>query len=110
MVKSMRNIIADIEEVLRTAKFKPSDTRIYSILLDKGEMTVSEISRELNLSTRFVRERLKRLYKDGIVTRKIVEKGWIGYTYMAENPVKVFRNLKTRIIEELENLENQLLE
>lgn len=106
----MRNIIADIEKVIKRAKFKPSDVRIYSILLDRGEMTVSEIAKELDLSTRFVRDRLKKLYNEGIVTRELIKKGWMGYAYKAENPVEVFRKLKNKIVEDLENLEKQLFE
>ncbi len=101
----MRNIILDVEKMLDEIRFKPSDVRIYSILLEKGEMRVSEIANELNLSARFVRDRLKELSNKGIVTREMIKKGWIGYVYKAENPRKVFRRLKSRIIEELENLE-----
>ena len=47
MVSSMRNIILDIEKILENMKFKPSDSKIYSLLLEKGEMRVSEIAKEL---------------------------------------------------------------
>ncbi len=107
----MRNAIYDIEQLIEESKFKPSDIRIYSLLLEKGGMTVNEIAKELNLSSRFVRERLKRLYKDGIVKKKFVNKGWIvGYVYEAESPVKVFISLKSRIIEKLQTIEKQLME
>jgi predicted DNA-binding transcriptional regulator len=55
MVECMRNIILDIEKILENLKFKPSDAKIYSLLLEKGEMRVSEIAEELDLSARFVR-------------------------------------------------------
>ncbi|HID42969.1 MAG TPA: transcriptional regulator [Archaeoglobaceae archaeon] len=106
----MKNIIFEIGKVIESVKFKPSDAEIYSILLEKGGMTVSEIAKELDLSVRFVRDRLKRLYNQGIVTRELIKKGWIGYLYKAENPVKVFKKLKSKIIEEFENLEKQLFE
>lgn len=104
----MRNIILDIEKILENLKFKPSDAKIYSLLLEKGEMRVSEIAKELDLSARFVRDRLKELCKKGIVKREIIKKGWIGYVYKAENPVNVLRELKSKIIKEIENLEKMI--
>ncbi|RLF98890.1 MAG: transcriptional regulator [Thaumarchaeota archaeon] len=104
----MRNIILDIEKILEDMKFKPSDAKIYSLLLAKGEMRVSEIAKELGLSARFVRDRLKDLSQKGIVKREVVKKGWIGYVYMAENPITVLRKLKSKIIKEIENLEKML--
>ncbi|RLI75741.1 transcriptional regulator, partial [Archaeoglobales archaeon] len=38
----------------------------------------------------------------------VVKKGWIGYVYMAENPITVLRKLKSKIIKEIENLEKML--
>ena len=104
----MRNVILDIERIVKDLKFKPSDAKIYSLLLEKGEMRVSEIAKELDLSARFVRDRLKDLSQKGIVKREMVKKGWIGYVYRAENPIKVLRKLKSRMIEEIENLEKML--
>jgi len=106
----MRNVIYDIEQILEELKFKPSDIKIYSLLLEKGGLTVNEIAKELNMSSRFVRERLKRLYNDGIVKKKLVKRGWVGYVYEAENPVKVFTNLRNKIIEKLQAIEKQLME
>ncbi len=104
----MRNIIFDIEKILENMKFKPSDAKIYSLLLEKGEMRVSEIAKELDLSARFVRDRLKDLSQKGIVKREMVKRGWIGYVYRAENPIIVLRKLKYKIIKEIENLEKML--
>jgi len=104
----MRNIILDIGKILEDMKFKPSDAKIYSLLLEKGEMRVSEIAKELSLSARFVRDRLKDLSQKGIVKREMVKKGWIGYVYRAENPIDVLRKLKSKIIKEIENLEKML--
>jgi len=104
----MRNIIFDIEKILENMKFKPSDAKIYSLLLEKGEMRVSEIAKELDLSARFVRDRLKDLSQKGIVKREMVKRGWIGYVYRAENPIIVLRKLKYKIIKEIENLEKMI--
>jgi len=93
----MRDIIFEIEKILEDMKFKPSDAKIYSLLLEKGEMRVSEIAKELGLSARFVRDRLKDL-----------NQRWIGYVYRAENPITVLRKLKSKIIKEIENLEKML--
>jgi len=62
-------------------------------------MTVKEIAEELQLSTRIVRERLKRLVKEGIVGKKLIERGWIGYVYYAENPNKVAQAIKRKLLE-----------
>lgn len=101
----MRNVIVDIERILRDLNFKPSDVMIYSLLMEKGEMRVSEIANELDLSVRFVRDRLKDLCSKGIIKRKVVKKGWVGYVYRAENPADVLKRLKAKIIKEFENLE-----
>jgi len=104
----MRNVIADIENILSNLRFKPSDSRIYSLLLERGEMRVSEIARELNLSVRFVRDRLKDLCNRGIVRREMVRRGWIGYVYSAENPIDVIKRLKLKILNEIESLERSI--
>ncbi len=106
----MRNVLLDIERIIGHLKFKPSDARIYSLLLEKGEMRVSEIAKELDLSTRFVRDRLKELCARGIVKRKMVKKGWIGYVYKAEKPIEVIKKLKSKVIDEIESIERLLLE
>ncbi len=105
----MRNVIQDIEKILENFKFKPSDVKIYSLLLEKGEMRVSEIAKELNLSVRFVRDRVKELCSKGIISRKIVKSGWVGYVYKAENPLNVLKKLKLKITEEFENIEKLLV-
>ena len=104
----MRNILQDIEKIMDNIKFKPSDIKIYSLLLEKGAMRVSEIARELNLSSRFVRDRLKDLNSRGIVKKEMIQEGWIGYVYMAETPLKVVKKLKSTLIKELESLEKLL--
>ena len=80
---SMKNPLSEMVEIVEKLRFKPSDIRIYVLLLEKGEMRVSEIARELGLSVRFVRDRLKVLIKKGIVKRELVDRGWVGYIYIA---------------------------
>ncbi|MDK2877109.1 MAG: hypothetical protein PWQ22_1519 [Archaeoglobaceae archaeon] len=88
-------MLKEVSKILDSLKLKPSDLRIYNLLLAKNELSVREIAKELNLSTRFVRERLKELHKRGrlkelhkrgIVKRRVIENGWIGYVYRAEDP------------------------
>ncbi len=86
-----------INKLLRSMLFHASEIEIYRILLQKGEMTASEIARELQLSTRIVRTRLKRMLEDGIVGRRLMKKGWIGYVYFAERPEKVAEIIKGRL-------------
>lgn len=87
---------------------KPSDLRIYNLLLAKNELSVREIAKELNLSTRFVRERLKELHKRGIVKRRVIENGWIGYVYRAEDPKVMIAKIKSQLLSEFAKLEKIL--
>ncbi len=90
-------MLEKINELLKPLIFNPSEVKIYRILLEKGEMTVSEIAAELKLSTRIVRIRLQKLLKEGLIRRRIVERGWIGYAYTAEKPEKVVGIIKNRL-------------
>ncbi len=92
-------VLDKINPLLKQLQFNRSEVEIYKLLLRKGEMTVKEIAEELQLSTRIVRERLKRLVKEGIVGRKLIERGWIGYVYYAENPNKVAQAIKRKLLE-----------
>ncbi|WP_086976100.1 transcriptional regulator [Archaeoglobus fulgidus] len=100
----MSNPLGELVKALEKLSFKPSDVRIYSLLLERGGMRVSEIARELDLSARFVRDRLKVLLKRGFVRREIVEKGWVGYIYSAEKPEKVLKEFKSSILGEIERI------
>lgn len=93
-----------IAEVIEKFRLKPSDLKIYSLLLGR-QMSVSEISKELKLSSRFVRERLKYLCRRGILKRSLVERGWIGYVYTAEDPKVVLKSIKNQILSEFSKLE-----
>lgn len=93
-----------IAEVIEKFRLKPADLKIYSLLLGR-QMSVSEISKELKLSSRFVRERLKDLCKRGILKRTLVERGWIGYVYTAEDPKVVLKIIKNQILNEFSKLE-----
>ncbi|WP_456469453.1 helix-turn-helix domain-containing protein [Archaeoglobus sp.] len=106
----MKNPLSEMVEIVEKLRFKPSDIRIYALLLEKGEMRVSEIARELGLSVRFVRDRLKVLVKKGIVKRELVDRGWVGYIYIAEKPSRVIEKIKTGILGELEKLERAFVD
>jgi len=95
-----------VNALLRQIQFNRSEVEIYKLLLRRGELTVREIAEELQLSTRIVRERLKRLLKEGIVGRRLINRGWIGYVYYAEDPEKVARNIRSKLIEIAGMLEN----
>ncbi|MEM0302844.1 MAG: transcriptional regulator [Archaeoglobaceae archaeon] len=101
-------MLKDVVKILESLKLKPSDLRIYNLLLEKPELSVKEIAKELNLSTRFVRERLRELHRMGIIKRKLVEKGWIGYVYGAEEPKVVVARIKNHLLAEFGKLENIL--
>ncbi len=104
----MKDLLSEFIKVLDRLTFKPSDVKIYALLLEKGEMRVSEISKELGLSVRFVRERLRELCRRGVVRRRLIERGWVGYLYSAEKPIKVLETLRSGLLKELERLESQL--
>jgi len=106
----MKNPLSEMVEIVEKLRFKPSDIRIYALLLEKSEMRVSEIARELGLSVRFVRDRLKVLVKKGIVKRELVDRGWVGYIYIAEKPARVIEKIKTGILGELEKLERAFVD
>ncbi|MEG9195244.1 MAG: transcriptional regulator [Candidatus Methanoglobus sp.] len=100
-------MLKEVAEILESLKLKPSDLRIYS-LLEKRELSVREIAKELNLSTRFVRERLRDLHRKGIVRRRLVENGWIGYVYRAEDPKVVVARVKNYLLSKFGRLEKIL--
>ncbi|MEM4156042.1 MAG: transcriptional regulator [Archaeoglobaceae archaeon] len=101
-------MLREIAKIIESLKLKPSDLRIYYLLLEKPELSVKEISKELNLSTRFVRERLRDMHKKGIINRKLVERGWIGYVYGAEEPKVVVARVKSYLLAEFRKLEKIL--
>lgn len=100
-------MLNELAKVFEKLKLKPSDIRIYSLLLNR-ELGVREIASELSLSTRFVRERLKELTSRGIVKRRLVEDKWLGYKYVAEEPREVIRKIRAQILDELLKLEKML--
>ncbi len=100
-------MLLEVAEVLEKFRIKPSDVKIYN-LLRNGELGVREIAKELNLSTRFVRDRLKELTNRGIVKRRLVEQGWVGYKYTAEDPKEVLKKLRAQLHEEFLRIEKTL--
>ncbi len=100
-------MLGELVKVFEKLKLKPSDVKIYSLLLNR-ELGVREIANELGLSTRFVRERLRELTKRGIVKRRLVEERWLGYRYAAEEPREVVKKIKTQILEEILKIEKML--
>lgn len=101
-------MLKEVVKILDSLKLKPSDLRIYNLLWEKPELSVKEIAKELNLSTRFVRERLRDLYRKGIIKRKLVERGWVGYVYRAEEPKVVVARIKSHLLTEFSKLEKFL--
>lgn len=101
-------MLLEIAQVLERLRVKPSDVKIYNLLRGR-ELGVREIAKELNFSTRFVRDRLRELTKRGIVKRRLVEQGWIGYKYTAEDPLEILRKFRAQLHEEFTKLEKTLL-
>lgn len=101
-------MLLEIAEILERLRVRPSDVKIYNLLRGR-ELGVREIAKELNFSTRFVRDRLRELTKRGIVKRRLVEQGWIGYKYTAEDPLEILRKLRAQLHEEFLRVEKTLL-
>ncbi|AEA47666.1 winged helix-turn-helix transcriptional regulator [Archaeoglobus veneficus] len=97
-----------VNRLLRSMIFHTSEVEIYKLLLQKGGMTVSEIARELQLSTRIVRTRLKRMLEEGIVKRKLIQRGWVGYVYFAERPERVAEIIKLRLAKAIHTIDKEV--
>jgi predicted DNA-binding transcriptional regulator len=108
MVK--RNYIADIENVLKGRKkpiellnvilgflnFKTAEIKIYNLLL-RSSLTIKQIENQLNLSERTIRKYIKKLDKDGFITRKVVQGKRLKYVYMAVPVQETWKKVKDKI-------------
>ncbi len=73
-------------------------------------MRIKEIQGgELGISERSVREHVLSLYRrGGILKRKLIEQGWLGYVYTAVSPAEVLENIKASLIKRINEIENEL--
>jgi len=91
-----RNYITDIEKILKGRRkpielfnvilmfinFKPTEIKIYNILL-KSSLTIKQIEKQLNLSERTIRKHIKRLSQEGFIIKKVKRGKRLKYIYSA---------------------------
>ncbi|NJE85600.1 transcriptional regulator [Thermococcus sp. CX2] len=105
----MSDVYEKLEALLRSMGIKKTELRIYRLLLEKREpMRITEIQRELGISERSVREHVLRLYRRGILKRRLIEQGWLGYVYTAVSPSEVLENIKENLVKRINELEKEL--
>nr|WP_048150172.1 transcriptional regulator [Palaeococcus ferrophilus] len=107
----MGNMNDKVVALLRSLGVKKSEIRIYLTLLEKKTpMRVTEIQREVGLSERSVREHVLNLYRRGFLRRKLIEEGWLGYTYTAVSPHELLEKIKENLLKKINELERELQE
>ena len=108
MVK--RDYIADIEKSLKEGKkpiellnvilgflnFKSVEIRIYNILLKKP-LTIKQLEEHLNLSERTIRKYIKRLDREGLITKKVEQGKRLRYVYSAVPIRETWEKVKDKI-------------
>jgi len=108
MVK--RDYIADIEKSLKEGKkpievlnvilgflnFKSVEIRIYNILLKKP-LTIKQLEEHLNLSERTIRKYIKRLDREGFITKKVEQGKRLRYVYSAVPIRETWEKVKDKI-------------
>ncbi|ASJ15446.1 transcriptional regulator [Thermococcus radiotolerans] len=105
----MSDVYERLEALLRSLGVKKTELRIYRLLLEKSEpMRITEIQRELGISERSVREHVLSLYRKGILRRRLIEQGWLGYVYTAVSPSEVLEHLKENLIKRINEIEKEL--
>jgi len=105
-----RNYIEDIEKVLKKRKkpteilnvilgflnFKPMEIKIYNLLL-KTSLTIKQIEKQLNISERTIRKYIKRLDKEGFITKKVEQGKRLKFIYTSVPVQEVWKKVKDRI-------------
>ncbi|AIF70385.1 transcriptional regulator [Palaeococcus pacificus DY20341] len=100
-----------LESLLRSLGVKKSEIRIYKLLLEKNiPLRIKEIQREVGLSERSVRAHVLNLYRRGFLKRKLIEEGWLGYTYTAVSPQELLERLKENVVKKINEIERELKE
>jgi len=113
-----KDYIAEIENLLKGRKKRPVevlntilgflnfsdiDIKIYNLLL-KTSLNIKDIEKQLNLSERTIRKYIKRLYKEGLIIRKVKEGKRLKYIYSAVPIQMVWKKVKNRIQNIINNI------
>ncbi|RLF64234.1 MAG: hypothetical protein DRN31_00705 [Thermoplasmata archaeon] len=110
MIMVKRDYIADIEKSLKEGKkpievlnvilgflnFKSVEIRIYNILLKKP-LTIKHLEEHLNLSERTIRKYIKRLDREGFITKKVEQGKRLRYVYSAVPIRETWEKVKDKI-------------
>jgi len=103
------DVYEKLEGILRVMGLKKGELRIYRLLLEKKHpMRITEIQKELGISERSVRAHVLNLYRKGILQRKLVEQGWLGYVYTATSPRELLERIKNSLLKKIDELENEI--
>jgi predicted DNA-binding transcriptional regulator len=106
---SKDDVYEKLEGLLRTLGLKRTELRVYRLLLEKKRpMRITEIQKELGISERSVREHVLNLYRKGILKRKLIEQGWLGYVYTAVSPAELLERIKKGLIQKIDELEREI--
>lgn len=109
LMVSGEELYEKLEGLLRNLGLKKTELKVYRLLLEKKRpMRITEIQKELGMSERSVREYVLNLYRKGILRRKLIEKGWLGYAYTAVSPVELLERIKENILQKIDELEKEI--
>ncbi|HHI01372.1 MAG: ArsR family transcriptional regulator [Thermococcus sp.] len=102
----MEDLLRTFTNVLKGFELTKSEIKIYSLLLNE-QLTARQIAKKLGLSERIVREKLRHLLELGLVERKLVNRGWIGYIYRAKAPREALEVLLSKMEEIIRSIEKE---
>ncbi|MCW7075890.1 MAG: helix-turn-helix domain-containing protein [Candidatus Syntropharchaeales archaeon] len=102
------NVLDIVNRLFERIGFPDTESRIYTLLLErKRPFSIREISEELGLSVRTVRERVRALCKKQLLKREVVEKKWLEYRYMAKSPKEVWAIIKNKLENAIDEVEKE---
>ncbi|OFV67436.1 transcriptional regulator [Methanosarcinales archaeon] len=102
------NLLEIINSFFDKIGFRDSESKIYALLIEKKRpLSVREISEELGLSVRTVREKVRTLCNKNLLKREVVEKKWLEYRYRAKSPKEVWSIVKSRMERAIDDIEKE---
>ncbi|VUT27531.1 MAG: Sugar-specific transcriptional regulator TrmB [Candidatus Syntrophoarchaeum sp. GoM_oil] len=108
MVKK-ENVLDIVNSFFDKIGFQSTESKIYTLLIEKKRsLSIREISEELGLSVRTVRERVRVLCKKSLLKREIVEKKWLEYRYRAKSPKEVWTIIKKRMENAIDEIDTEI--
>jgi len=103
-----KNLLDIINSFFDKIGFHDTESKIYALLIEKKRsLSVREISDELGLSVRTVREKVRMLCSKNLLRREVVEKKWLEYRYLAKSPKEVWGIIKRKMECAIDDIENE---